>query len=77
MAVGVLNLLDSTFDDDENFEYLSNDVDIFGYSCLQIAEVGKCYKFVATPCVQNYLTKVWYGDISTKHNILTKFKVFI
>ena len=75
MAIGVLELFDNVSNESENFQYLSSEIEMFDYSCNEIAVVGNCYNFVATTCVQNYLTTVWYGGISTNPNLLTKLKV--
>ena len=75
LAVGVLNLLDKSCDDEGSSDYLSNEIDMFGYNTLEVALVGSCHKFVSSTCVQNYLTKTWHGELSNKHNYFSSFKV--
>ena len=41
LAVGVLNLLDVSFDDALNFAYLAKPISFYNLDCLQIAVTGK------------------------------------
>lgn len=75
LANGVLDLFDKALDDEPNFYYLNNDISYFGFDCLKIAVVGDRQRFVASSCVQNFLTKLWHGEISTKKNTSTSIKV--
>jgi hypothetical protein len=41
----------------------------FGYStCLQIARIANDINFIAQPCVQDLLTRIWYNKISPDNN---------
>jgi hypothetical protein len=77
MALGILEQLDSSFDDSQNFLYLKSEIKLFGTNCLEIANTGECEKFIAYPCVQNLLDTDWYGNTSTKSNLKATFKFLI
>ena len=77
MAIGVLNLFDSTTDDLINGVILLRKIPYFNLDCLQMAVEANCQKFVSLTSVQNLLTDIWYGKVSSKSGIKANIKVKI
>jgi hypothetical protein len=75
MAVGILNLYDASMDEVFVFDKMLKEVPAFGVNFLELASAGDRQAFLACTCVQNYLTKTWYGEITTKEDVITNIKV--
>lgn len=75
MAVGILEIFDSSYDDSFNCKHLKANIDIFGSDCLEIAYSGDCQKFIASTCVQTLLDNEWYGEVTSKSGFATAVKV--
>jgi hypothetical protein len=71
----VLNLCDVSMEEDVIFGKLLKEIPLFGVNCLELASIGERESFVACACVQNHLTKTWFGEITNKDDIFTQFKV--
>lgn len=76
MAIGVLNIFDSTTDDLINGVILLRKIPFYNLDCLQMAVEAECQKFVALSSVQNLLTDIWYGKITSNPGIKASIKVF-
>jgi hypothetical protein len=76
MAVGILNLYDASKDEIVVFDKMLKEVPAFGINFLELASAGRREAFLASTCVQNYLTRTWYGEITTKDDKITNLKVF-
>jgi hypothetical protein len=75
MAIGVLNLYDASTEESNVFEKLLKEIPTFSISCLELASAGERQAFLASACVQNHLTKTWYGEMTLKDDFFTKIKV--
>ena len=75
MAIGVLNIFDSTTDDLINGVILLRKIPFFNLDCLQMAVEADCQKFVALSSVQNLLTDIWYGKVTSKSGAKASLKV--
>ncbi len=59
-------MLDTYFTNDESNTKLSLLRKIYEFdnnTCMQIASVSKCLNFIAHPCFQNVLVKIWYNIV--------------
>lgn len=70
-----MNMFDATLDDESNYRNLLNEVSIFGLNCLEMAVIGNRKKFVATELVQNLLTQIWNGKVTSKTDLATRIQV--
>jgi hypothetical protein len=77
MAIGVLNLFDATTDDLINGVILLRKIPLYNLDCLQMAVEADCQKFVALTSVQNLLTGIWYGKVSSKSGVKATLKVYL
>lgn len=75
MAIGVLNIFDSTTDDLINGVILLRKIPFYNLDCLQMAVEADCKKFVSLSSVQNLLTDIWYGKIASKSGMKATIKV--
>jgi hypothetical protein len=75
MAIGVLNLFDSTTDDLINGVILLRKIPFFNLDCLQMAVEADCQRFVALSSVQNLLTDIWFGKVTSKTGLKASLKV--
>lgn len=75
MSVGLVNMFDETLDDESNYTHLLNEVSIFGLNCLQMAVIGNRKKFVSAALVQNLLTQIWNGKVTSRTDLATRIKV--
>lgn len=76
MSVDLVNMFDQSMDDESNYKYLLSEVSIFGLNCLQLAVIGMRRKFVATSLVQNLLTQIWNGKVTSRTDLKTRLKVY-
>ena len=71
-----MNLLDeNSVDEYSTFDKLQNKIPTIDTNCLDLAYLGKREKFITCPLIQNQLTKVWYGKIAFKNDLITRIKV--
>ncbi len=75
MSIGVLNIFDSITDDLINSVILLRKIPFYNLDCLQMAVKADCKRFVALSSVQNLLTDIWCGKISSKTSYKGGFKV--
>jgi hypothetical protein len=75
MALGILNLYDASMDEIDVFDKMLQELPAFGINFLELASAGELQAFLACTCVQNYLTKTWYGEITNKEDTITSLKV--
>jgi hypothetical protein len=75
LAIGVLNLCDLSIEEPILFGKLLKEIPLFGVNCLELASIGERQSFLACSSVQNHLTKTWFGEITNKDDMFTKFKV--
>jgi hypothetical protein len=75
MACGVLNIFDNNSNDLINGIVLLQIIPYFGIDCLQMAVEARCLKFLALPTVQNLVTDIWNGKISSKSGFKAALKV--
>lgn len=75
MAIGVLNIFDGTTDDLINGVILLRKIPMFNLDCLQMAVEADCQKFVSLSSVQNLLTDIWLGKVTSKSGSKATIKV--
>ena len=75
MAIGLLNIFDSTTDDIINGVILLRKIPYYNLDSLQLAVEADCKKFVSLSSVQNLLRDIWYGKILSKSGVKATFKV--
>ena len=75
MAIGVLNIFDLNSDDLMNSIILLEKIPIYKMDCLQMAVKAKCLKFVSLPAVQNLITEIWNGNMSSKSGFKGNLKL--
>ena len=66
LAQGVLYQFDISLDDQSVDKELLQVIPTFGINCMALASFGQRQAFLASPCIQNHLDKVWNGKISQK-----------
>jgi hypothetical protein len=77
MAIGVMNIFDSTTDDLINGVILLRKIPFYNLDCLQMAVQADCQKFVALSSVQNLLTDIWHGKLTCKSGFKANFQFCI
>jgi hypothetical protein len=75
LANGVLTLYDASLDEITILTKLLRKIPFFGVNCLELASIGERETFLACPCVQNHLTRIWYGKMSVKDDLSPSLKV--
>ena len=78
LSIGVLNLFDANEPDYKNEILILSPLELMNQrNSLELAVEGGVLKFLATSCIQNVLTKIWNGILSTEESTLLSFKVNI